>query len=188
MRPKENPTHHIKHLHFSFCSLPGAILSWRWGIPRPRTYATPAIPAQKPLKSTRYAAVRSLYAGPLADECATNLACDAQRCFSAPTLPLGLLAAGKLIFAPALVILGFGMANSATAVYTPLLTAALFGQKNYSRTYSKINALGYLFGAVTPVIYGKIYTVFGSYCLSYCLFTAVFLIGAVSLWVIEVKH
>lgn len=105
-----------------------------------------------------------------------------------PTLPLGLLAAGKLIFAPALVILGFGMANSATAVYTPLLTAALFGQKNYSRTYSKINALGYLFGAVTPVIYGKIYTVFGSYCLSYCLFTAVFLIGAVSLWVIEVKH
>ena len=105
-----------------------------------------------------------------------------------PTLPLGLLAAGKLIFAPALVILGFGMANSATAVYTPLLTAELFGQENYSRTYSKINALGYLFGAVTPIIYGKIYTFWGSYCLSYYLFTAIFLVGVVSLLTIEAKR
>lgn len=104
-----------------------------------------------------------------------------------PTLPIGLLIAGKAFFAPVLVVIGFGIANSATAVYTPLLTAKLFGKKNYSRTYSKINAMGYFFGAVTPIIYGKLYTLFGTYNLSYCLFTAIFVIGVFSLQAVVQK-
>ena len=50
------------------------------------------------------------------------------------------------------------------------------------------SAVEYLFGAVTPIIYGKIYTIFGSYSLPYCLFNAIIIVGVFSLWTVAVKR
>lgn len=80
------------------------------------------------------------------------------------------------------------MANAATAVFTPLLTVELFGQQNYSRVYSKVNAIGCLFGTVTPIIYGKIYTLNGSYSPAYRLFVFIFMIGSAALIVLMRKQ
>lgn len=105
-----------------------------------------------------------------------------------PTLPFGLLGAGSFHFAPVMIIIGFGMANAATAVFTPLLTVELFGQQNYSRVYSKVNAIGCLFGTVTPIIYGKIYTLNDSYSPAYRLFVFIFMIGSAALIVLMRKQ
>lgn len=57
----------------------------------------------------------------------------------------------------------FGFSYAALTIVPPLVTRSVFGQLQYEKVYSSVTIAFGAFGAVAPIVYGRIKDVFGTY-------------------------
>lgn len=94
-----------------------------------------------------------------------------------PLMLLGLLALHVTPAAVGCTLVGYGVSQAVITVCMPLLTSAFMGKNSYAKSYGIISAVNSLIGAVTPMIQGTLYTLYGSYSSSYYLFMIIFVIS-----------
>ena len=76
-----------------------------------------------------------------------------------------------------LIILGVGFGCSFGAVCMPIITANIFGMKDYNSIYGKLTAATNLGAALAPVISGRVYDVCGSYTPIYAVCVGITAVG-----------
>ena len=76
-----------------------------------------------------------------------------------------------------LIVLGVGFGCSFGAVCMPIITANIFGMKDYNSIYGKLTAATNLGAAIAPVLSGRVYDVCGSYTPIYIACVAITAVG-----------
>lgn len=129
-------------------------------------------------------AVFRITGGRAADRFGTNTAAVTVAALS-PLLLAGLLWSVRTPYAAVFIAVGHGMEQTESAVCLPLLIRTMFGRKHYAENYGIVKGIGCMISASIPLVYGRLYSVYGSYRPSYviCLILYVFcfagLLGAI---------
>lgn len=102
-----------------------------------------------------------------------------------PLMLLGLLMIHATSLAEGCILIGYGVSQAVITVCMPLLTNAFMGKNSYAKSYGIISAVNSLIGAVTPMIQGTLYTLYGSYSSSYYLFLIIFVFSVLCFFLIS---
>ncbi|MBR0140584.1 MAG: MFS transporter [Firmicutes bacterium] len=95
-----------------------------------------------------------------------------------PMVFLGAMLARDYSWGIIIMILGYGITMSVNSVFVTLLTGKIFGRKHFASVYGLFSGAGAMMGACSPLIYGRIFAVTGSYYPALKLYFFILICGA----------
>ncbi len=96
-----------------------------------------------------------------------------------PLVFVGAILARDYSWGIIIMILCYGITMSVNSVFMTLLTGKIFGRKHFASVYGLFSGVGSMMGACSPLIYGRIFTVTGSYYPALKLYFVILICGAI---------